>query len=74
MTAEAMPIAPAPEGWTIDDVDALPEDGTRWELVDGVPRAMTPARFKHQRARSAGWSTKSRPLPRLACWWWSASG
>lgn len=51
MTAEAMPFAQVPEGWTIEDVDALPEDGTRWELVDGVPRAMTPARMKHQRAQ-----------------------
>lgn len=51
MTAEAVPLAPVPEGWTIEDVDSLPEDGTRWELVDGVPRAMPPARTKHQRAQ-----------------------
>lgn len=51
MTAEAVPIAQIPEGWTIEDVDALPEDGTRWELVDGVPRAMPPARMRHQQAQ-----------------------
>lgn len=51
MTADPVPFAPLREGWTIEDVDALPEDGTRWELVDGVPRAMTPARMKHQRAQ-----------------------
>jgi Uma2 family endonuclease len=50
MTAEAVPIAPAPEGWTIADIDALPENGLRYELVDGVPRVMTPPKIKHQRA------------------------
>ncbi|MGH3614571.1 MAG: Uma2 family endonuclease [Pseudonocardia sp.] len=50
MTAEAVPLAPAPEGWTIEDVDALPDTGLRYELVDGVPRVMTPPKLKHQRA------------------------
>jgi Uma2 family endonuclease len=50
MTAAAVPLAPPPEGWTIEDVDALPENGVRYELVDGVPRVMTPQRVKHQRA------------------------
>ncbi len=50
MTAEAVPIAPAPEGWTIADVDALPENGLRYELVDGVPHVMNPPKKKHQRA------------------------
>jgi hypothetical protein len=50
MTAEAVPLAPAPEGWTIADVDALPENGLRYELVDGVPRVVTPPKIKHQRA------------------------
>jgi Uma2 family endonuclease len=51
MSAEAVPTAPPPEGWTIADVDALPErDGVRYELVDGVPRMMTPPRWEHQDA------------------------
>ncbi len=50
MTAETVPILPAPEGWTIADIDALPENGLRYELVDGVPRVMNPPRIKHQRA------------------------
>ena len=51
MTAEAVPVSPPPEGWTIADVDALPErDGVRYELVDGVPRVMTPPRVGHQDA------------------------
>jgi Uma2 family endonuclease len=37
-----------PEGWTVADVDALPENGVRYELVDGVPRAMAPPKIKHQ--------------------------
>lgn len=50
MTAAAVPLAPSPEGWTVADVDALPENGLRYELVDGVPRVMTPPRIRHQRA------------------------
>ena len=51
MSAEAVPTGPPPEGWTIADVDALPErDGVRYELVDGVPTVMTPARGRHQTA------------------------
>jgi Uma2 family endonuclease len=47
----AVPVAPSPEGWTIADVDALPDrDGVRYELVDGVPHVMTPARGRHQTA------------------------
>lgn len=48
MTAEIVPIRPAPEGWTIADIDALPENGLRYELVDGVPRVMNPPRKRHQ--------------------------
>ena len=46
-----VPVAPSPEGWTIADVDALPDrDGVRYELVDGVPHVMTPPRIGHQSA------------------------
>jgi hypothetical protein len=45
------PTAPPPEGWTVADVDALPDrDGVRYELVDGVPKVMTPGRGRHQTA------------------------
>lgn len=51
MSAEAVPTAPLPEGWTVADVDALPErDGVRYELVDGVPHVMNPPRGEHQDA------------------------
>jgi Uma2 family endonuclease len=37
-----------PEGWTTDDLDALPEDGIRRELIDGVLHVSpSPASF-HQ--------------------------
>jgi Uma2 family endonuclease len=35
MTA-ALSDVPPTEGWTTDDLDALPEDGVRRELLDGV--------------------------------------
>jgi Uma2 family endonuclease len=45
------PVVPPQEGWTIADVDALPDrDGVRYELVDGVPHVMTPPRGEHQDA------------------------
>ena len=51
MSAEAVPTAPPPEGWTVADVDALPDrDGVRYELVDGVPHVMTPPCMEHQEA------------------------
>jgi Uma2 family endonuclease len=51
MSAEAVPVAPRPEGWTIEDLDALPDDdGVRYELVDGVPQMVTPPRIRHQNA------------------------
>lgn len=48
--AEAVPLAPPPQGWTIEDVDRLPETGLHYELVDGVPRVMSPPRIRHQYA------------------------
>lgn len=49
MSAEAVPTGPSPGEWTIADVDALPDgDGVRYELLDGVPRMMTPPRWEHQ--------------------------
>jgi Uma2 family endonuclease len=45
------PVVPPQEGWTIADVDALPDrEGVRYELVDGVPHVTTPARGRHQTA------------------------
>jgi Uma2 family endonuclease len=45
------PTVPPQEGWTVADVDALPDrDGVRYELVDGVPKVMTPTRGRHQTA------------------------
>jgi Uma2 family endonuclease len=48
MSAEAVPVVPRPEGWTIEDLDALPDNGASYELVDGVPHMMTPPRIRHQ--------------------------
>jgi Uma2 family endonuclease len=47
----AVPTVPPPEGRTVADVDALPDrDGVRYELVDGVPKVMTPPCGDHQDA------------------------
>ena len=45
-----MPVMPRAGDWTVDDVDRLPDDGLRYELVDGV-LLVTPAPVpRHQRA------------------------
>lgn len=39
-----MPLSPLdrPGAWTFDDLVELPDDGRRWEVVDGTPIPMTP--------------------------------
>jgi hypothetical protein len=57
MSAEAVPAGPPLGDWAIVDVDALPErDGVRYELVDAVPRLMTPpAGSTRTRSSSCTW-------------------
>jgi Uma2 family endonuclease len=45
----AMPILPIPtaQGWTVDDLDLLPDDGLRYELVEGTLRVSPPAPLPH---------------------------
>jgi Uma2 family endonuclease len=38
------------EGWTVDDLDLLPEDGLRYELVDGTLRVSPPPPTPHNLA------------------------
>lgn len=45
-----MTVLPREGAWTFDDLDALPDDGLRYELVDGV-LLVSPAPLRlHQRA------------------------
>lgn len=50
----AMPILPIPatEGWTVDDLDLLPDDGLHYELVDGTLRVSPPAPLPHNAVAS----------------------
>ena len=41
--------APATESWSVDDVDALPDDGLRYELVDGSLLVSPAPGPRHQR-------------------------
>lgn len=50
MSAEAVPTLPPPQGWTVDDIDRLPESDIRYELVDGVPWVTPPPAHEHQTA------------------------
>ena len=44
----AMPVAHAE--WTVDMLDALPDDGQRYEIIDGELFVSTQPRLEHQYA------------------------
>ncbi len=37
-----------PDGWTVDDLDELPDDGYRYELIDGALLVSPPPELLHQ--------------------------
>lgn len=37
-----------PDGWTVDDLDDLPDDGYRYELIDGALLVSPPPELPHQ--------------------------
>jgi Uma2 family endonuclease len=58
---------PAPGEWTTDDLDALPDDGRRHELIDGVPIVSPSPTIGHQRiAMLLGAALDSLCPPELA--------
>jgi Uma2 family endonuclease len=58
---------PAPGEWTTDDLDALPDDGRRHELIDGVPIVSPSPTTGHQRiAMLLGAALDSLCPPELA--------
>jgi Uma2 family endonuclease len=48
MTAVMSELHPPPGGWTTDDLDKLPEDGYRHELIDGVLVVSPSPTYGHQ--------------------------
>jgi Uma2 family endonuclease len=50
LTAEAIPVAPPPTGWTVADLDTLLDSELIHELVDGVPRVVASPKANHQLA------------------------
>lgn len=49
MTAAISELHPPPGGWTTDDLDQLPEDGYRYELIDGVLLVSPSPTSRHQK-------------------------
>ena len=47
-TMTVMPIGAAE--WTVDDLDQLPDDGLRYELLDGILLVSPAPTRRHQRA------------------------
>lgn len=54
VTAPAVGVAGPPQGqWTYDDYAAIPADGTRYEIIDGVLYVTPAPNLSHQNAVSA---------------------
>jgi len=52
VTAALSELYPPPGGWTTDDLDELPEDGHRYELIDGVLIVSPSPTSRHQKLAS----------------------
>jgi Uma2 family endonuclease len=52
VTAVASELHPPPGGWTTDDLDELPEDGRRHEMIDGALIVSPSPTFRHQKLAS----------------------
>lgn len=52
MTAVLSELHPPPGGWTTDDLDELPEDGHRYELIDGALIVSPSPTSAHQKLAS----------------------
>src|SRR5438034_6591152 len=50
VTEDERPWMPVGREWTVDDLDALPDDGLRYELFDGVLVVSAAPYLRHQRA------------------------
>jgi Uma2 family endonuclease len=51
MTVTDFPVAPEhADGWTVDDLDQLPDDGLRYELIDGSLLVSPPPFMPHGRS------------------------
>src|SRR5262249_20749360 len=47
------PLMPQDRGWTVDDLESLPDDGFRYELIDGT-LLVTPAPIPHHQVAVVG--------------------
>lgn len=59
----AMTGLPVRHTWTRHDLDALPEDGNRYELIDGVMLVSPAPRPRHQRAVVRLWRALDDACP-----------
>jgi len=65
----AVTTLPASGDWTVDDLDGLPDDGLRYELVDGVLLVSPAPRVLHQLAQAELLIVLAGPrLGTCGCW------
>lgn len=55
MQTDSIAPARAPDRWTHEELDALPDDGMRYELLDGVLLVSPSPVTAHQRAVARLW-------------------
>jgi len=56
MSAQPIERLPYAQGWTVADLDWLPEDGHRYELIDGVVHVRPSPSDKHQEVTGVLWA------------------
>ena len=63
MTAESIERVPYAEGWTVGDLDRLPEDHHRYELIDGVLHVTPSPSDEHQEVGNMLWALLRAAAP-----------
>ena len=63
MSAAPIERLPFAQGWTVADLDRLPEDGHRYELIDGVVHVTPSPSDEHQEAGNVLWALLRAAVP-----------
>ena len=64
MSTDAMQVSYA-QGWSVADLDRLPDDGRRYELIDGVVSVAPAPSALHQQVANQLWSLLQAVAPSL---------
>jgi len=63
MSAESIEKVAYAQGWTVADLDRIPEDNHRYELIDGVVHVTPSPSDEHQEAGNVLWALLRAAVP-----------